>query len=321
MAIFVPLVVGRDVFHDGARLRIDQDLVLRVALQDLHLEVDRAVLIFESRADSLAAGLLLGSGDSLCHADLGVRHDGGLVSLAVVVVSCIGCSGEAERACGEGGGQSHIAKFEGGHDYLLAVRSPKRAVRPCRGECNCAHYRRSTGTILFPNVGGGAANEQEIERSLATLKTVDNFRTGVDGLPHVADPNGISLAFRVSKRTPIAAKPTQPNAPGSQNRVNTRSPIHTQAHPIDIGHVVLFAADFAAMHAFYTERLGFAVSDEYPNHGVFMRCHKVGDHHNTFVMECTALTGTDRTVDAPAQYSKIIGDALTRRRNGIFVGG
>src|ERR1700733_13152359 len=65
----------------------------------------------------------------------------------------------------------------------------------------------------------GAANEQELEKTLQTLKTVDNFPAGADGLPRVIDPNGLSLAFRVSKREPITVQPTLPNSPGSHRRV------------------------------------------------------------------------------------------------------
>ena len=85
----------------------------------------------------------------------------------------------------------------------------------------------------------------------------------------------MSIAFRVTKRTPIVVKPTPPNAPGSHQRVNQRSPVYEHAHPINIGHVVVFASDFAAMRAFYTEKLGFSISDEYPGHGVFTRCQRV----------------------------------------------
>ncbi len=110
----------------------------------------------------------------------------------------------------------------------------------------------------------GAADEAELSKTLEALRGLPSFRTGADGLPRVTDPNGLSLAFRVSKRTPLVVKPTAVNAPGSHGRINQRSPVHERAQPINIGHVVVFASDFAAMRAFYTEKLGFAVSDEYP---------------------------------------------------------
>jgi catechol 2,3-dioxygenase-like lactoylglutathione lyase family enzyme len=162
----------------------------------------------------------------------------------------------------------------------------------------------------------GASTAQALEKSLATLRTVDNFRPGPDGLPRVTDPNGLSLAFRVSQRTPITVKPTQPNAPGSHGRVNQRSPIHTQAHPINIGHVVLFAADFAAMRAFYTEKLGFVISDEYPNHGVFTRCQQVGDHHNLFMLNRPGKAGVNHVAFTVADIHEVIGGGIAMSKKG-----
>src|SRR3981081_4878138 len=46
----------------------------------------------------------------------------------------------------------------------------------------------------------GAADAQELENTLQTLRTVDNFHTGADGLPQVTDTNGLSPACRVTKR-------------------------------------------------------------------------------------------------------------------------
>ena len=65
----------------------------------------------------------------------------------------------------------------------------------------------------------GSANAAELERTLGTLKTVSGFAVGADGLPRVADPNGLSLAFRVSKRR-LVVKPTPQNAPGTHQRVD-----------------------------------------------------------------------------------------------------
>ncbi len=162
----------------------------------------------------------------------------------------------------------------------------------------------------------GAADQTALDTTLATLLTVDNFRTGADGMPRVTDPNGLSLAFRVSQRTPIVVHPTLPNAPGTHQRVNQRSPIHTQAHPINIGHVVLFAADFAAMRAFYLEKLGFVISDEYPNHGVFTRCQQVGDHHNLFMLNRPGKAGVNHVAFTVTDVHELIGGGIAMSKKG-----
>ncbi len=162
----------------------------------------------------------------------------------------------------------------------------------------------------------GAADERELERTVSTLRTVDSFRVGADGMPRVTDPNGLSLAFRVSKRTPITVRPTPPNAPGAHQRVNQRSPIYDQARPINIGHIVLFAADFAAMRAFYTEKLGFVISDEYPGHGVFTRCQEVGDHHNLFMLNRPGRAGINHVAFTVTDIHEVIGGGIAMSRKG-----
>jgi len=162
----------------------------------------------------------------------------------------------------------------------------------------------------------GAADEAELKKTVDALRGLPNFHVGADGLPRVTDPNGMSLAFRVTRRTPVTVKPTATNAPGTHQRVNQRSPVHDRAHPINIGHVVLFANDFAAMRSFYTEKLGFAVSDEYPGHGVFMRCQKVGDHHNLFVLNRPGKPGINHVAFTVTDIHEVIGGGIAMSKKG-----
>jgi catechol-2,3-dioxygenase len=162
----------------------------------------------------------------------------------------------------------------------------------------------------------GAASEAELSKTVEALRGLPGFRVGADGLPRVTDPNGMSLAFRVTRRTPMVVKPTAPNAPGSHQRVNQRSPVHERAYPINIGHVVVFANDFQAMRSFYTETLGFAVSDEYPGHGVFMRCQKVGDHHNLFVLNRPTKPGVNHVAFTVTDIHEVIGGGIAMSKKG-----
>jgi catechol 2,3-dioxygenase-like lactoylglutathione lyase family enzyme len=162
----------------------------------------------------------------------------------------------------------------------------------------------------------GAKNEAELTETVDALRSLSSFRVGADGLPRVTDPNGMSLAFRVTRRTPMVVTPTAPNAPGSHQRVNQRSPVHERARPINVGHVVVFANDFAAMRSFYTEKLGFAVSDEYPGHGVFMRCQKVGDHHNLFVLNRPGKPGINRVAFTVTDIHEVIGGGIAMSKKG-----
>jgi catechol 2,3-dioxygenase-like lactoylglutathione lyase family enzyme len=162
----------------------------------------------------------------------------------------------------------------------------------------------------------GAASQEELDRTVDVLRHLPGFRIGADGLARMTDPNGLSLAFRVSRRKPIVVKPTPTNAPGMHQRVDQRSPIHDQAHPINIGHIVVFANDFAAMRAFYTETLGFAVSDEYPGHGVFTRCQKVGEHHNLFILNRPGRPGINHVAFTVADIHEVIGGGIAMSKKG-----
>jgi catechol 2,3-dioxygenase-like lactoylglutathione lyase family enzyme len=162
----------------------------------------------------------------------------------------------------------------------------------------------------------GADNAQELDKTLAQLKASGGVETGADGLSRICDPNGLSIAFRVSQRRAVAVAPTPVNAPGAHNRVNRRSPIHDRAYPITIGHVVMFAGDFHAMRSFYTERLGFVISDEYPNHGVFTRCQIVGEHHNLFILNRPGKPGVNHVAFTVSDIHEVIGGGIAMSKKG-----
>ncbi|MFT8464389.1 VOC family protein [Acetobacter persici] len=160
----------------------------------------------------------------------------------------------------------------------------------------------------------GAQDQAALDDTLARLG--DAVSIGADGLARATDPNGLSLVFRVTHRHVVAGTPTMPNAPGAYHRIDTRGPVITQANPIQIGHIVLFGADFAAMRAFYTERLGFVVSDEYPGHGCFMRCQVKGGHHNLFVLNRPGKAGINHVAFTLNDIHEVVGGGLAMSRKG-----
>lgn len=99
------------------------------------------------------------------------------------------------------------------------------------------------------------------------------------------DPNGMSLGFRVSSRRDAGVRGVGVNGAGHLQRVDERGPVYERAHPLGIGHVVFFTGDLAATLAFYTDRLGFRVSDYYPDAGYFLRCRAEGGHHDLFLLQ------------------------------------
>lgn len=159
----------------------------------------------------------------------------------------------------------------------------------------------------------GARDAAELSAAIAKVPDIER---GADGVLQTRDPNGLSLAFRVSRRRPFVASPTPANAPGAHQRVDRRSPVHERARPIQIGHIVLFAADFAATRAFYENSLGFVVSDEYPGHGVFMRCGTVGEHHNLFALSRPNRAGVNHVAFTVSDIHEVIGGGIAMSAKG-----
>jgi len=138
---------------------------------------------------------------------------------------------------------------------------------------------------------------------------------GVDAT-QARDPNGLALAFRVTRRRPVTAVPTPANAPGTPARIDQRSPVHTRVQPIKLGHIVLFCDDFAAMRAFYIDALGFTLSDEYPGHGAFLRCTTPGEHHNLFLLNRPGKPGVNHVAFTLADIHQVIGGGIAMAQKG-----
>lgn len=98
------------------------------------------------------------------------------------------------------------------------------------------------------------------------------------------DPIGLSLGFRVAARRKVTARGAATNAYGRITRKDEASPIYHSAQPARLSHAVFFTDVFEEHLAFYTEHLGFHVSDSYPGEGVFLRCQAEGGHHDLFLL-------------------------------------
>ena len=107
-------------------------------------------------------------------------------------------------------------------------------------------------------------------QGLRTIEPVTGVRVVVDVTPRLAQPEAVSVSY---------------NGPGRAERVNARAPGVLRDRPVKprkLGHVVLGTTDLAATRAFFTEVIGFKVSDEIAGVGAFLRCST--DHHNLLVL-------------------------------------
>lgn len=130
----------------------------------------------------------------------------------------------------------------------------------------------------------GLTDDAALAEARNVLRERPDFAEGDDWVS-VTDPNGMGLKLQVSTRRDPQVGGSPTNTAGNVARIDERSPVYERAHPISIGHVVFFTADIEATLAFYTDVLGFRVSDSYPKAGYFLRCKAEGGHHNLFLLQ------------------------------------
>ena len=139
----------------------------------------------------------------------------------------------------------------------------------------------------------GADDPDDVRRVARRLARLDlPFSISDDTLMAREPVSGVRAVVRVSPRIaqPAVAAPTY-NGPGRTDRQNARSAAVLRDGPVrprKLGHVVLGSTDQPATQRFFTDGLGFKISDEVPGLAAFMRCST--DHHNVLV------------IDAPVNY-------------------
>jgi catechol 2,3-dioxygenase-like lactoylglutathione lyase family enzyme len=125
--------------------------------------------------------------------------------------------------------------------------------------------------------------------SLARLGVPADLRALGDqpGTLAVTEPvTGVRVSLDVAPRTrqdPVPA--TAYNGPGRFDRLGGRAPGFTRpdrVRPRKLGHTVLGSTDHQATMTFFTDGLGFKISDRIKGVGAFMRCST--DHHNVLVL-------------------------------------
>ena len=133
-----------------------------------------------------------------------------------------------------------------------------------------------------------AAQVAAIQAELARDRAAD---FGPDGVLRSRDDLGIGIAFRVSARSHEPFAPSCYNQPGQPTRIDQRAVRYDRARPHEISHLAIGVDDAGEAHRFYTERLGFRISDRYADRGIFMRASAEGNHHHLFLMNAR-LPGT-----------------------------
>ena len=134
----------------------------------------------------------------------------------------------------------------------------------------------------------GADDPDDIARIAAALARLEMPAQADTMTLRSYDPGTeVNVVVEVAPR--LVQRDTPPpayNAPGHISRPDTRAPgvlRDNRVQPRKLGHVVLGSTDQATSQRFFTEGLGFKISDTVPGLAAFMRCST--DHHNVLVQQ------------------------------------
>lgn len=163
-------------------------------------------------------------------------------------------------------GQPRFATSDGGEQLRLR-HSPRRRL------CSLAI---------------GAETPDDLDRVAASLTRLDVPCHQQGGVLRTADPvTGLDVDIAVASRLGQDPTPVPPyNAPGDPVRPNVRAPgidRENRVRPRKLGHVVFGSVDQEATQRFFTQGLGFKISDKAPGLASFLRCST--DHHNVLVQQ------------------------------------
>jgi catechol 2,3-dioxygenase-like lactoylglutathione lyase family enzyme len=134
----------------------------------------------------------------------------------------------------------------------------------------------------------GVDDHDDLERIHTRLNTLGVTATQQTNSLRAVDPiNTVEVTAEIAGRLqqPALAAPDT-NGPGRYNRVNQRVPAFYRQQPVTprrLGHAVLGTTDYQASIKFFTDGIGFKISDIVKDQGAFMRCSS--DHHNLLVIQ------------------------------------
>lgn len=170
-------------------------------------------------------------------------------------------------------------------DFGLTEVGPGRFATVDGGEQ--FRIEHATGRRLVA-LSVGTDDPDDLDRIAAQLAALDlpAHRSGEQLIAHepVSD---VRVEITVAPRLEQPEVPPTPyNGPGRIERVNGRAPVlgrNSPVQPLKLGHVVIGSVDQEATQRFFTEAIGFKVSDLVPGMAAFMRCST--DHHNVLVQQ------------------------------------
>ena len=140
----------------------------------------------------------------------------------------------------------------------------------------------------------GVDTPESLRAIAAELSTDRPVSTDAEGGLHCRDDLGNAIAFRVTRRTAVRHEEPERNGVGITRRLNRRGDgaKRRTVNPSRFSHMVYWVSgDPAAPMRFYTERLGFRVTDRVVDGSAFLRAPSADDHHSLFLQRRDGFEG------------------------------
>ncbi|MGK5533753.1 VOC family protein [Streptomyces sp. URMC 129] len=170
-------------------------------------------------------------------------------------------------------------------DFGLREVAPRRFATVDGGEQLTITH---AATRRLAALGVGVDDPDDLARIEARLRALDvPFSRSGQALRTAEPVTGARVDVTVAPRLTIPPTPAPSyNGPGRIARQDARAAavLRTgRVRPRKLGHVVIGTVDKEASQRFFTDGLGFRISDNLPGRAAFMRCST--DHHNVLVQQ------------------------------------
>lgn len=187
--------------------------------------------------------------------------------------------------------------------------------------------RRTDDNALPAAVAGGstireviwaAPDQTTVDAVAAELAKDRPVCSDADGTIHSVDEDGYGVAFRVERRHTIPPVHNRLNIYGAppSRPINSRIDFLEAIRPSSVAHVVVMTPDVERAVRFYTERLGFRVTDRFLNaQGAFLRPAGSPYHHNLFLIR-NEKRGLHHIAFAVTDFNDVIQGGASMLRSG-----
>ncbi len=129
----------------------------------------------------------------------------------------------------------------------------------------------------------GVDSKASLDAIGAEMTKDREVRVDAEDVLHCIDDYGYPLGFAVTLRKSLVREFPATNTVGHHPRLNrvAEGTVRRPVAPARIGHIVYWAPrDIPQATKFYTDRLGFRLTDDMDAGGMFMRCDGSSDHHS-----------------------------------------